>query len=556
VERFDIYLRGFFGSGSAELGLQRAFGIDAKRAAELVRSLPRVVKREVPGEQAARYEQALTALGADFELRRSPIRPQRMITVSGGAPAIDELDLPGPAWPPPAAQPVAALSVSDGWSVPANPWARPAVSAPPPAPPAMSAAMSTAIEASDARSLGSTWTESTPQAPALADTLVEARAAPRARPIADSRPLSATLPESRPPPPPPAAEALPWAHPRELAQLPALGSGPTAAQPPPLIDAVPSSAWASIPVAASAPLVEAAPSHAWAPIPAGEPPPQIAPSSAWAPIPAAELAAGAVAVGPPAAWQASALDVKLELRGQPGWLLENSNYDADGGTAAHDPFEPPPSDPPRGSAPGAGQASGFALHSARPARAANPAQAPARPAPAVGLIAGRELDRDEASPLLHWILRVGIGLSLFVIVTTARHCRSFETGVDDALARWNQRGAHHGARAAAGEASGAHGPSALAWLEPDLHLVSSGDKDRVRSLARRFEAAGAAGVFVGTISTMGMTKVAGELIVQLPADPAARKAVLDVYDQFLAASFGGVAVAGAEPQGDVLRITL
>ncbi|HMJ10596.1 MAG TPA: hypothetical protein VK524_04270 [Polyangiaceae bacterium] len=532
MERYDIYLRGFSSSEPAVAGLQRVFGIDPKRAAELVRSLPRVIKREVPSEQAERYQQALSSLGADFELRRSPIRPQRMIAVLGST-RNEELELPGPASSPPAR--AAVLAVADSWVEPAISSARTAVEGASIAPAAVE------LEARDVRTLGATWSES-PPAPSrsLGDTLSEAPAAPPP-PSAPPRGPSITLPESTPPPPvsrPPAAEALSWAHPPELMQprLPKL--------------VLPAAEPASAPVASL--------------------------SNAWAPTPADELGSAADSAGPPAAWQAGALDISLEQRGQPGWLLENrtaypqNEYEADVAAAVSDPFDPPPSVRPSARAAAGArtrplQSEARSLPPARPERGsnahahvnANAVQAAPQPAPpAIGLVAGRELATDEPSELLRWVMRVGIGLSLFVILTTVRHCRSFETGVEQTLARWNQPGEHGGVPANGAAADGAYGPDALAWLEPDLHLVSSGDKDRVRTLARNFLAAGAAGVFVGTISPMGMTQVAGELIVQLPADPAARKAVLDVHDQFLASSFGGVAVAGAKPEGDLLHITL
>jgi hypothetical protein len=524
VERFDIYLRGFLGSEPAVVGLQRVFGVDAKRASQLLRSLPRIVKRDVPSEQVARYQHALDALDADYELRRSPIRPQRVIAVSGGAaPLGDDLDLPNLAWSRPA-PPAAVLAVADGWVEPAH---GPLHAAAPTAPAALDRASSTALEARGARALGATWSESRPPPRSLGDTLVEARAAPPSRASARPQPLSATVPESLPPPASAthAADALTWAHPPELVQPHAARLSIHAAEPQP-----------------APPSVEQSQSRAWAPIA----PAELAPPT----------------VGPPAAWQAGALDVALERRGQPGWLLENrdshehSGYAAEATDGEGDPFDPPPSLSPvtrAQAAPSPTRPETPALQSVRPARGPTLAEpAVRRVAPAVGTATAGE-PVDEPSPWLRWAVRVGIGLSLFVILNTAR--RAFETGVDDALARWSAPATVATASAAGAQANGAHGPDALTWLEPDLHLVSSGDKDRVRALAGRFVAAGAPGVFVGTISSMGMTKVAGELIVQLPAEPTARKAVLDVYDQFLAASFGGVAVGGAEPEGDVLRIT-
>lgn len=550
MERFDIYLRGFTGSEPAELGLQRAFGIDRKRAAELVRALPRVVKRDVPSDQAARYERALASLGADFELRRSPIRPQPMISVSGGGTApSDDLELPGPGWsqpPPPQLQP--------------QPQPQPVVAQP-------------------ARSLGATWSESRPpprgpesaehapwsapvlsRAPApetvafaagrdgasahgraLMGTLREAQP-PAAAARAAAPPLhvgAATLPESQPPPPyrPPAADAARFT-----------------AEPPPLM-----------PLATDAPPLSLAP-LAMAPAPSAAPhSAQAGLSAAWAPIPLDDLKPAPVG-GPPAAWRAGALDVDLRS----GYVLDAQDGFEQGRRASApaggpDPFDPPPSlapvarKPQRAPDPGAFAVpwTGTSSAEVRESRAAPAARA--QPPAAVGLVAGRELAHEaEPSPFLRWLIRAGMGLSLFVIVTTARHCRAIETGVDDALARWGQpvEGAPGAAAGARQTVPGAIGPPALAWLASDLHIVSNGDKDRIVGLAQRLEHAGAAGVYVGAISSTGMVQIAGELIVQLPADPDRRKAVLEVHDKFLAAAFSGLQVAGNAPQGDVLRITL
>jgi hypothetical protein len=230
-----------------------------------------------------------------------------------------------------------------------------------------------------------------------------------------------------------------------------------------------------------------------------------------------------------------------------------------------DPFDPPPSLAPVARRPArTAGADAFAVAwtgspsaEARESRAAPAARV--QPPAAVGLIAGRELVRElEPSPFLRWLIRAGMGLSLFVIVTTVRHCRALETGVDDARARWGQpTEAAPGAPVGASEtANAALGPPARAWFASDLHIVGNGDKDRVVGLAQRLEQAGAAGVYVGAITSMGMVQVAGELVVQLPVDSDKRKAVLEVYDKFLAADFAGLDVAGNTPQSGVLRITL
>jgi hypothetical protein len=176
------------------------------------------------------------------------------------------------------------------------------------------------------------------------------------------------------------------------------------------------------------------------------------------------------------------------------------------------------------------------------------------------LVAGRELPTDEPSRALRWAVRAVIGLSLFVIVTTVRHIRAFDSDVEKVLASWGERKPppEPVAPAKPDDNDDAHpelGPPALAWMESDYHQFSNGDKDRVRALCDKFIAAGASELHVGTITTVGTTQIAGELIVQLPADEVAKKAALDVYQQYLQATFGGSAPPAVAPEGDLLHVT-
>jgi hypothetical protein len=286
-------------------------------------------------------------------------------------------------------------------------------------------------------------------------------------------------------------------------------------------------------------------------------------SSAWAPIPLEELKQPAPVGGPPAAWRAGALDVDIRS----GYLLDTHGAfgrDVQGGAhAGPDPFDPPPSlapvarTPPRSREPSAFavQWTGTPGAEARESRAPQTARPGPTPAVAVGLVAGRELTvRAEPPPFVRWMLRAGMGLSLFVIVTTARHCRALETGVDDALAGWGQRAEDTGS--GTGEAASGDAPAALIWLASDLNTVSNGDEDRVRGLVQRLAQAGAVDVYIGKITQMGMAQIAHELVVDLPADPERRRAVIDVYDKYMSVTFGGIDVATAVPTGDKLRITL
>lgn len=52
-------------------GLQRVFGVDVETAQRLVRSTPRAVKHDVPGEVALWYGQALAEIGGRYELQPS-----------------------------------------------------------------------------------------------------------------------------------------------------------------------------------------------------------------------------------------------------------------------------------------------------------------------------------------------------------------------------------------------------------------------------------------------------------------------------------------------------
>ena len=85
MEEFDIYI-GSIADDRVEppaVRLTRVFGLPDLRAYEFVASLPRVVKRYVPADQVERYGELLRAIGAEFELRRSPIRPAQTIGVAG-----------------------------------------------------------------------------------------------------------------------------------------------------------------------------------------------------------------------------------------------------------------------------------------------------------------------------------------------------------------------------------------------------------------------------------------------------------------------------------------
>ena len=102
---------------------------------------------------------------------------------------------------------------------------------------------------------------------------------------------------------------------------------------------------------------------------------------------------------------------------------------------------------------------------------------------------------------------------------------------------------------------GSRGPVASEWMRSDLHQFTNGDKDRVRGLVDRLKAAGATEVYVGAISDMGVTKVAGELLVLMPDDASRRAAVAAVHEAFMRSTFGGFAPK-TDPNVSVLHVTL
>ncbi|MDH5671804.1 MAG: hypothetical protein OEZ06_06615 [Myxococcales bacterium] len=107
MQRYDIYIASFLDSGSepAHAVLARLFAIEAGLAQRIVASVPRVVKREVPGTELERYASALSQAGAQFELRPSPIRPQPTLSVAGQQPQPRERDGQAPTLPLPPLSP-------------------------------------------------------------------------------------------------------------------------------------------------------------------------------------------------------------------------------------------------------------------------------------------------------------------------------------------------------------------------------------------------------------------------------------------------------------------
>jgi hypothetical protein len=353
ADEYDIYLRGFAAGSDAPRALHRVFGIELARARELVISLPRVVKRRLSAEQVVRYELALRHVRADYEVRKSPLRPSLTAMIGGGA--------------------------------------------------------------SDGGARGATGAQ----------------------------------------------------------------SGATLTLPPPIAEP-------------SAP---------------AEPPPNTG-----------DL---------PPPWEVPG----LEFHGRPNWLISSS-------VATDDAATPAPAVPPAASTP------------PRP-RSAREERAPR---------AGAAPHHDEDARDHGRARRVAVALSVVASLAMAgvgagRHFGWFERGV---LARL--RGATSAADADAQAAAAVDAdplmPLALGWAQSDLHQFSNGDKARVRALIERFTRAGAREVRASHIAQSGQLQIAAELVVVLPRDQAARKAVFAEYEGFLRAAFGDFVAPPKDDGGELLRVAL
>jgi hypothetical protein len=407
VDDYDIYIRGFDKGGvePTEIGLSRVFGLDPQRARELLRSLPRVVKRHVPAEQMGRYVLALRELGADLELRRSAILPAQTIAVRGGEHARD---------------------------------------------------------AADSALHGSTLTLPPPNEASIAGTASDVRD--------ENDAGDDTVPDPRTPP---------------------------RAVGPPKWDA-----------------------------------PTLQSPGGWKPIEPSPLRANEGELPDPSQVPG------LRLDGRPAWLVEGPHS-----------VSPEPAD---------GDQEGFGVSlpprpaSERPSARAGPPRSATRRM-TVGTV-GRELATGP-SALSRWALRAGIFVSLLVMLAALQKSHVLERAQRE-FARFVARGKTGATDDDEASPANIHGPDAAQWLEPELHQVNGGDKDRVRGLVQRFIMTGAVGVHVGHISHSGALQIAGELIVELPDDAAGRKAVLAEYQRFLEATFPGLAVAASDPGGDLLRVAL
>jgi hypothetical protein len=253
------------------------------------------------------------------------------------------------------------------------------------------------------------------------------------------------------------------------------------------------------------------------------------------------LAGGGAARGPqpelrelPPSWQIPG----LQLDGRPDWLV-------DGPAAIEDhllPNGPPELD-----------LSSLPPERQRTLQSERLTLDPVRPS-ATGTIAGRELPAGPPR-WVRWLLALGLGLSLFVIVWSARRYSSSDFGIGRVLARWRNLSVSSSptVRSLAPRDESAE---AETWLEPEENQIASGDKDRARLWIARFREAGALGVHIGQIQRKGTVRTAAELVVTLPHDYEARRRVLHAYREYLEATFGGIAAEVHDPTDDQLHVAL
>jgi len=540
VDEYDIYIRGFAADWpeAPELGLHRVFGLEVARARELIASLPRVVKRGVPGAEVERYAEALRALGADVEPRRSPIRPQAIVVLTGSAEhALEQKHGSTLTLPPPAVVPAQAPR-------PVVPHAATVIG--------RASALATSDTVVDSRAPIFDADDAVVD-PARAPTYAEAPA-----PVIATRELpSATLQET------------PWS--------PAVASTATISETPPGARVVddPMPAKPALPLER---LASAVPALDWQPPPkladAGAPAPHVAaPSSvavlpdasAWVAIEPAPLARSAQSPAPSArtAWPTMDPGVERYEQGDlpppsavPGLRADPNQWWVQGADKYAIDLEVETRTSDRAASAPAGPVDAE-LASTRP-RPNRPAPASPASRPFVQRVAVEE--RPEPSLVLRWLLRLGLGVSLFLVFSTVRHCRAVDRDIDRALAGWEAPSPDSAERPPEGAGANAEldaaAPIASEWVKSDLHQFGNGDKDRVTALVHRFIAAGAVQVRIGHIMRSGLVQIGNELLIELPSDADKRKAILAEYDRFMQSTFGSFAAKAKDPGGRMLRVTL
>lgn len=447
VHEFDIYIEGFDDGGeeSPEEALHRLFGLELVHALSFVESVPRVVKRRVPGSDVERYEAALREVGAHYELRPSPIEPLPVIAVVGqegagdarsrrdGAVTGRTLTLPPPVAPAgagaePALQPAATPSpepdLSDTW-----------IDREPPPEVLAASAHLDQLDQLD-RSV-----QPDPSSPTLLESVP-----PGALGEAAVVPSSAAAPEPvlwQPPAPEPAPQASPKAKPAVARTLPEAAShGPPApvldAESAHVVDPVPQQAsvpGSPIPPADTVPLPQS-------PMPPSQRPPEAPPPQSYPEGWGAIRPLSEPVRAPAPAWDRDAIDADLppppevpglQYSGRNDWMLGEASPDAHA--------IPLQSARPRGAGPAPSQAPG-APPPAAPEEAVPTVAPPQRLqvglrdglAPTVRLAAVAE-SRELPFPL-RLAVRVVLGLLLFLGIAAAKRCGAFGDDVRDALVDW------------------------------------------------------------------------------------------------------------------------
>lgn len=537
-EQLDIYVRGFGQAGdeSPAEGLVRVFGLKPERAAELVASLPRVVKRRLSRAQAERYQGALVEIGAEVELRASPILPQRIIAVAG-AEKDDTFD------PNESGQ---------------------TLTLPPPAPPSNDAHAGTRKARPAVMQSTVVLKAAPPPAAVAAEPEPQAGEAALAAP-ADVQAISL----------PPSVATV------QIAPSPAAAVEPSVAPTMPL-----TSAWAELdrtPVARRAafeaplPLSSSSTAQIGSPLAVDEaPPPSAQPAPAEPPQPAPD-----------------AVNEGKKKDGRPDWLVDDAGYRDDvlsglgwgNGSAGPVPSTPPLMLDVRAIA----AAKALPPAEAPLELAALPAAAPAPPTAAIELavpVAAAAADAHAAgarsrgevalgpvprkvatahvavgprdyvpekgrglTTLFDAPLRVAfqlvLALLVFFFAAQARDCRG-RGQVREAVAAWSDETSSATASSGASKdaepsepspvRAGPRGQDARAFCESELNQFASGDKDVVRGLIDSLLGTGAK-VTVGGIMKSGLVSIASELHIVLPTDVAKRRAVYEILRSFRASAW-------------------
>jgi hypothetical protein len=176
---------------------------------------------------------------------------------------------------------------------------------------------------------------------------------------------------------------------------------------------------------------------------------------------------------------------------------------------------------------------------------------------AVGHAFGQASEEPSPPLALRIVLRIGLGVSLFVCVSALRH--ALDSDITRAIAAWGdaplaERYAPPSAAIRNPRSRRAPGPPALEWMQSDLHYFTNPDKDAVRRRVEAYKAAGAIEVYIGNVMQSGPMHIADELLVELPDDEDQRSAIMAEYERSLHSSFGGFAPQRNKPVGSILRV--